>query len=233
MTSVCSWPAPLACLVIRKPLRFWPKARSKAKTRQGPSFAQQKFFAPCLKSLVLSECGGAKEGEGGRPGMGGLSNGFRMVGWRTCFERWLEPRAAELPRNDGPIAGEESVQRPTVEYARRQGRGKVACDHVCGCWLDRQFDGDNSPLFHRHVVSVWASWRPRLQLRVAIDRSGTGGRATMFNAGLFRAPAFPHDSLSSPPSANPTREAGFYAPTVQCLGHASHLQLFTIQMGCY
>ena len=31
----------------------------------------------------------------------------------------------------------------------------------------------------------------------------------MFNAGLFRAPAFPHDSLSSPPSANPTREAGF------------------------
>lgn len=39
----------------------------------------------------------------------------------------------------------------------------------------------------------------------------------MFNAGLFRAPAFPHDSLSSPPSANPTREAGFYAPTVQCL----------------
>ena len=33
----------------------------------------------------------------------------------------------------------------------------------------------------------------------------------MFNAGLFRAPAFPHDSLSSPPSANPTREVGFYA----------------------
>lgn len=29
-------------------------------------------------SLVLSECGGAKEGEGGRPGMGGLSNGFRV-----------------------------------------------------------------------------------------------------------------------------------------------------------
>ena len=55
--------------------------------------------------------------------------------WRTCFECWLEPRAAELPRNDGPIAGEESVQRPTVEYARRQGRGKVACDRVCGCWL--------------------------------------------------------------------------------------------------
>ncbi len=64
--------------------------------------------------------------------------------WRICFERRLEPRAAELPRNDGPIAGEESVQRPTVEYARRQGRGKVACDHVCGCWLDRQFDGDGS-----------------------------------------------------------------------------------------
>ena len=161
------------------------------------------------------------------------ATGSGLAVWRICFERRLEPRAAELPRNDGPIAGEESVQRPTVEYARRQGRGKVACDHVCGCWLDRQFDGDNSPLFHRHVVSAWASWRPRLQLRVAIDRSGTGGRATMFNAGLFRAPAFPHDSLSSPPSANPTREAGFYSPTVQCLGHVSHLQLFTIQMGCY
>ena len=34
----------------------------------------------------------------------------------------------------------------------------------------------------------------------------------MFNAGLFRAPAFPHDSLSSPPSANPTREAGLHTP---------------------
>jgi hypothetical protein len=41
--------------VIRKPLRFWSKARSEAKTQQGLSFAQQKFFAPCLKSLVLSE----------------------------------------------------------------------------------------------------------------------------------------------------------------------------------
>ncbi len=34
----------------------------------------------------------------------------------------------------------------------------------------------------------------------------------MFNAGLFRAPVFPHDSLSSPPSANPTREAGLHTP---------------------
>ena len=34
----------------------------------------------------------------------------------------------------------------------------------------------------------------------------------MFNAGLFRVPDFPHDSLSSPPSANPMREAGFHAP---------------------
>lgn len=122
------------------------------------------------------------------------ATGSGLAVWRICFERRLEPRAAELPRNDGPIAGEESVQRPAVEYARRQGRGKVACDHVCGYWLDRQFDGDNSPLFHRYVVSVWASWRPRLQLRVAIDRSGTGGRATMFSAGLFRAPVFPHYS---------------------------------------
>ena len=154
------------------------------------------------------------------------ATGSGLAVWRICFERRLEPRAAELPRNDGPIAGEESVQRPTVEYARRQGRGKVACDHVCGCWLDRQSDGDNSPLFHRYVVSVWASWRPRLQLRVAIDRSGTGGRATMFNAGLFRAPAFPHDSISSPPSANPTREAGFHGvPTSGQLNSASQAKL--------
>lgn len=160
------------------------------------------------------------------------ATGSGLAGWRICFERRLEPRAAGLMRNDGPIAGEESVQRPTVEYARRQGRGKVACDHVCGCWLDRQSDGDNSPLFHRYVVSVWASWRPRLQLRVAIDRSGTRGRATMFNARLFRAPAFPHDSLSSPPSANPMREVGLL-PTVPCAEHTDHLQLFTIQIGRY
>ena len=55
-------------------------ALRQAKTRQGPSFAQQKFFAPCLKGLVLSERGGAEKGEGGRPGMGGPSNGLR-VGW--------------------------------------------------------------------------------------------------------------------------------------------------------
>ena len=34
----------------------------------------------------------------------------------------------------------------------------------------------------------------------------------MFNAGLFRVPDFPHDSLSSPPSANPMREAGLLPP---------------------
>lgn len=96
MTSVCSWPAPLACLVVRKPLRFWPKARRKAKTRQGPSFAQQKFFAPCLTCLVLSERGGAKEGEGGRPGRRGLRNGFRVAGWSTCYEREFEPKTIGL-----------------------------------------------------------------------------------------------------------------------------------------
>lgn len=140
------------------------------------------------------------------------ATGSGLAVWRICFERRLEPRAAELPRNDGPIAGEESVQRPTVEYARRQGHGKIVCDHVRACWLDRQFDGDNSPLFHRHVVSAWASWRPRLQLRVVIDRPGASGCAATFNTELFCAPVFPHDSLSSPPSANPTREAGLHTP---------------------
>lgn len=33
----------------------------------------------------------------------------------------------------------------------------------------------------------------------------------MFSAGLFRAPAFSHDSLSSPPSANPTRKADLFS----------------------
>ena len=55
-----------------------------------------------------------------------------LAGWRICFERRLEPRAAEFPRNDGPIAGEESVQRLTAEYDRRQGFGKVVCDHIRG-----------------------------------------------------------------------------------------------------
>ena len=45
-----------------------------------------------------------------------------------------------------------------------------------------------------------------------IDRSGVGGRAVTFNVRLFDAPAFLHDSLSSPPSANPTREAGLHPP---------------------
>lgn len=92
MTSVCSWPAPLACLVIRKPLRFWPKARNQAKTRQGPSFAQQKFFAPCLKSLVLSERGGAKEGEGERPDMGVCAMSSGWLDELPCYECEFEPK---------------------------------------------------------------------------------------------------------------------------------------------
>ena len=62
----------------------------------GLSFAQQKFFAPCLTCLVLSERGGAKEGEGGRPGRRGLRNGFRVAGWPTCYEREFEPKTIGL-----------------------------------------------------------------------------------------------------------------------------------------
>lgn len=48
----------------------------------------------------------------------------------------------------------------------------------------------------------------------------------MFNAGLFRAPAFSHDSLSSSPSANPTREAGLHGvPTSGQLNSASQAKL--------
>lgn len=37
------------------------EGKESSETRQGPSFAQQKFFAPCLMRLVLSERCGAKE----------------------------------------------------------------------------------------------------------------------------------------------------------------------------
>ena len=100
MASVCSWPAPLACLVIRKPLRFWPKARSEAKTRQGPSFAQQKFFAPCPLRLVLSECGGAKGGEAApRPNRMRGSNCKRL--WpkgQICERMFSRPHRNRIPR---------------------------------------------------------------------------------------------------------------------------------------
>lgn len=96
MTSVCSWPAPLACLVIRKPLRFWPKARSEAKTRQGRSFAKQKFFAPCLKSLVLSERGGAKERRRRTSRHGGSAQWIQEAGRPACYECEFEPRAIGL-----------------------------------------------------------------------------------------------------------------------------------------
>lgn len=129
MTSVCSWPALLACLVIRKPPRFWPKARRKAKTRQGPSFAQQKFFAPCLTSLVLSERGGAKEGEGGRPGRKGgvLRNEFRMAGWPTCYEREFEPKTIGLNVAARVIACMTKVwfHRPLQQVASIRGLAKL------------------------------------------------------------------------------------------------------------
>lgn len=41
------------------------------------------------------------------------ATGSGLAVWRICFERRLEPRAAELPRNDGPIAGEESNYPPS------------------------------------------------------------------------------------------------------------------------
>lgn len=119
MTSVCSWPAPLACLVIRKPRRFWPKARSEAKTRQGPSFAQQKFFAPCLTSLVLSECGGVKEGEGGRPGIGVCAMNSGRLNGLPCYEREFEPKAV------GPSEAARTIVRMTKTWHHRPSQKKV------------------------------------------------------------------------------------------------------------
>lgn len=113
MTSVCSRPAPLACLAIRKPLRFWPRARNQAKTRQGPSFAQQKFFAPCLKSLVLSECGGAKEGEGGRPDMGVCAMSSGWLDELPCYECEFEPKTV------GPNVTTRMIARMTKAWSYR------------------------------------------------------------------------------------------------------------------
>lgn len=44
------------------------------------------------------------------------ATGSGLDGWRTCFERWLEPREVGRPGIGGLIAGiEESFYRLTAE----------------------------------------------------------------------------------------------------------------------
>ena len=160
MTSVCSRPAPLACLVIRKPLRFWPRARNQAKTRQGPSFAQQKFFAPCPKSLVLCERGGAKEGEGGRPDRRGVC--AMNSGWLDeppCYERDFEPMAVGPSEAARLIANMTRAcsHWPLQEIVAVRGIGKVVL-RDCGSMPTRQHNQRRSPLLHRLAREHKGAW---------------------------------------------------------------------------
>lgn len=149
MTSVCSWPASLARLVIRRPLRFWPRARNRAKTRWSPSFAQQKFFASCLKGLVLGECGGDKEGEGGRPGMGVLRNEFRVAGWLTCYERKFELRTVGPNEAARLIARITRIwsHRPLTQVASLRWLERLRCELATQPGLAAQ--PAKFPAFHR------------------------------------------------------------------------------------
>ncbi len=159
MTSVCSWPAPLACLVIRKPLRFWPRARNQAKTRQGPSFAQQKFFAPCLKSLVLSECGKAKEGEGGRPDMGGLRNEFRNGGLAYLLGARIRAECGWTGRgNQSDCLHDEDLVSSAIATGGVDSRACKVALRACGSMPTRQHNQRRSPLLHRLAHEHKGAW---------------------------------------------------------------------------
>ena len=202
MTSVCSRPAPLACLVIRKPLRFWPKARNQAKTRQGPSFAQQKFFAPCLKSLVLSKCGGAKEGEGGRPDMGVCAMNSGMAGWPTCFGREFEPKTV------GPDEATRAIARMTMGWLHRPSPQVMSIRRLArlhgelpACTSNQRYSQRHPQLLHRIARERQGCLAPLVFTAEAIPARPVLRRPTArFRPGLFRALlAVPHDSLSSLP----------------------------------
>ena len=171
MTSVCSWPAPLACLVIRKPLRFWPRARNQAKTRQGPSFAEQKFFAPCLKSQVLSECGGAKEGEGGRPDMevcamsSGWLDGLPAVSANSSRRR-LDERGSQID-----CLHDEVLVSSTTEKESGNSRVGKAALRACGSMPTRQHNQRRSTLLHRLAREHRGTWHHSSSKRDDIDRA--------------------------------------------------------------
>ena len=161
MTPICPWPAPLACLVIRKPLRFWPRARKQAKTRQGPSFAQQKVFAPCLTCLVLSERGGVKEGEGGRPRREGvLRNGFRMAGWPARYERGCEPKTIGLNESTGTIAcmTESWLHQSLPQVASIRGLARLRGELTASSLLTRRHNQKHPRFYidlHMSARGVW------------------------------------------------------------------------------
>lgn len=193
MTSVCSWPAPLACLAIRKPLRFWPKARRKAKTRQGPSFAQQKFFAPCLTCLVLSERGGVKEGEGGRPRREGvLRNGFRMAGWPTRYERGFEPKTV------GPNVTTRMIARMTKAWSYRSSpqvasnrRTESPCGGFSVAALSASSSACDEDSLQRHTRSLK---HQRLQMHGLMPSAQIAQRRTQPRLHLIGPSTHPHCS---------------------------------------
>ena len=177
MTSVCSRPAPLACLVIRKALRFWPRARSEAKTRQGPSFAQQKFFAPCLKSLVLSEHGGAKEGEGGRPDMGVCAMNSGWLDGPPCYEREFEPKMVGSNQATRMIARMTKTwfHRPSPQVMSIRGLTRLHGE-LPTCTLNQLYSQRHPRFFIELHVSAKGAWHrsSSLRRRYRQDRSCEG-----------------------------------------------------------
>ena len=177
MTSVCSWPAPLACLVIRKPLRFWPRARNRAKTRQGPSFAQQKFFAPCPKSLVLSECGGAKEGQRRTSRHGGLRNELRVAGWATCYECEFEPKTVWPDETARMIAHMTKTwpYRPSKKKVPIRGLTRLHGE-LPACTLNQRYSQRHPRFFIELHVNAKGAWHhsSSLRRRYRQDRSCEG-----------------------------------------------------------
>ena len=160
MTSVCSWLAPLACLVIRKPLRFRPRARNRAKTRQGPSFAQQKFFAPCLKSLVLSERGGAKERRRRTSSAwGGLRNELRNGGLAYLLGARIRAEGGWTGRgNQSDCLHDEDLVSSAIATGGVDSRACKVALRACGSMPTRQHNQRRSPLLHRLAHEHKGAW---------------------------------------------------------------------------
>ena len=88
---------------------------------------QQKFFAPCLTCLVLSERGGAKEGEGGRPDIGVCAMNSGWLAGLPCYERNFEPKAVGLNEAARLIASMTKVwfHRPPKKKAVIRGLARL------------------------------------------------------------------------------------------------------------
>ena len=83
-----------------------------------------------------------------------------LAGWRTCFEPWLEPRAAGLPKNNARLLTRNRSNDSPSDTLGGKGVARLSATIFAAAGQQSALDG-NSPLHHRHVVSAWASWRPR------------------------------------------------------------------------